>query len=75
MRASRSSTETWEAIRSAIHYMDEGDGAEREELIRRAAESSGRSTDHVAEDLEDMERRGEVYKVNGRYRDTNRVLK
>ena len=66
--------ETVRAIRNVINRLDEGDGAPREELVRRVANMTGHGEDSVEGALEELARRGEVYRVNERYKDTNEVL-
>ena len=67
-------TPTWRAVRKVIKRLDEGDGAPREEVVRRVSNMTGHAEDSVEGVVEDMERRGEVYRVNGRLKDTNEVL-
>lgn len=74
-RQSRETRSNWQAVRGAIHELSEdGEGAPREEAIERAALLAGIHTEKMRPEVEEMERRGEVYRVNGHLKDTNATL-
>lgn len=65
----------WQAVRGAIHELSEnGDGAPRDEVIDRAGLLAGVHEEKMRPIVDEMERRGEVYGVGERLKDTNATL-
>lgn len=65
----------WEAVRGAIHELSEdGEGAPREDVIKRASILASEREESITDTVDEMERRGEVYQVKERLKDTNATL-
>lgn len=71
---SKKTRNRWQAIRGAIKEMDEGEGVPKEDLVERAAILTPCREEVIHEELEEMEKRGEVYRVGERYKDTNAAI-
>lgn len=73
---SKADRSRWDAIREAIHELSEdGKGGEREAVLKRAGILAGVHEREIEHTVAEMERQGEIYRVNGHLKDTNAVLR